>query len=180
MNGQLNDKRLKSYRSLEVCWPSLGKLCDQVRMGVYGSSLIVKPHHLHLSTFLSSCRAFYLRNAKGKLLNVSSGTNVVNIYWMFSRCQAPWEARSTHDTCYLIPMKTPWSRYLTLTVEKKLQHCQVIILQSPVINKEWTRTISWFWLSPKTRGLLLQGIFLTQGSNQGLPHCRQILYHLSH
>ena len=27
---------------------------------------------------------------------------------------------------------------------------------------------------------LLQGIFLTQGSNPGLPHCRQILYYLSH
>ena len=27
---------------------------------------------------------------------------------------------------------------------------------------------------------LLQGIFLTQGSNWGLPQCRQILYHLSH
>ena len=27
---------------------------------------------------------------------------------------------------------------------------------------------------------LLQWIFLTQGSNPGLPHCRQILYHLSH
>ena len=27
---------------------------------------------------------------------------------------------------------------------------------------------------------LLQGIFLTQGSNPGLPHCRQILYCLNH
>ena len=27
---------------------------------------------------------------------------------------------------------------------------------------------------------LLQGIFPTQGSNPGLPHCRPILYHLSH
>ena len=27
---------------------------------------------------------------------------------------------------------------------------------------------------------LLQGVFPTQGSNQGLPYCRQILYHLSH
>ena len=26
---------------------------------------------------------------------------------------------------------------------------------------------------------LLQGIFLTQGSNPGLPHCRQNFYHLS-
>ena len=25
-----------------------------------------------------------------------------------------------------------------------------------------------------------RGIFLTQGSNPGLPNCRQILYHLSH
>ena len=27
---------------------------------------------------------------------------------------------------------------------------------------------------------LLKGIFQTQGSNAGLPHCRQLLYHLSH
>ena len=27
---------------------------------------------------------------------------------------------------------------------------------------------------------LLQGIFPTQGSNSGLPHCRQILYQMSH
>ena len=27
---------------------------------------------------------------------------------------------------------------------------------------------------------LLQGIFPTQGSNTGFPHCRQILYQLSH
>ena len=27
---------------------------------------------------------------------------------------------------------------------------------------------------------LLQGIFMTQGLKPGLPHCRQILYHLSH
>ena len=41
------------------------------------------------------------------------------------------------------------------------------------------------WASPgKNTGVgchdLLQGIFLTQGSNPGLPHCRQFLYHLSH
>ena len=36
----------------------------------------------------------------------------------------------------------------------------------------------------KTTGVvchsLLQGIFPTQGSNLGLLHCRQILYHLTH
>ena len=41
------------------------------------------------------------------------------------------------------------------------------------------------WNSPgKNTGVgchfLLQGLFLTQGSNLGLWHCRQILYHLNH
>ena len=41
------------------------------------------------------------------------------------------------------------------------------------------------WASPgKNTGVgchsLLQGIFPAQGSNSGLPHCRGILYHLSH
>ena len=41
------------------------------------------------------------------------------------------------------------------------------------------------WKSPgQNTGMgslsLLQGIFPTQGSNQGLPHCRQIPYQLSH
>ena len=41
------------------------------------------------------------------------------------------------------------------------------------------------WNSPgQTTGVgslsLLQGIFPAQGSNPGLPHCRQILYQLSH
>ena len=30
------------------------------------------------------------------------------------------------------------------------------------------------------RHSLLQGIFSTQGWNPGLPHCRQVLYHLNH
>ena len=43
----------------------------------------------------------------------------------------------------------------------------------------------WSWNSPgKNTGVgihsLLQGIFLTQGSNPGFPHCGQILCHLSH
>ena len=41
------------------------------------------------------------------------------------------------------------------------------------------------WESPgKNPGVgchaLLQGVFPSQGSNLGLLHCRQILYHLSH
>ena len=49
----------------------------------------------------------------------------------------------------------------------------------------WTVACQAPWDSPgKNSGMgchsLLQGIFPTQGSNQGLLHCKQILYHLSH
>ena len=44
---------------------------------------------------------------------------------------------------------------------------------------------SWPWDSPgRNTGVgchvLFQGIFPTQGSNPGLPHCSRILYHLNH
>ena len=38
---------------------------------------------------------------------------------------------------------------------------------------------SFVWNSPGTN-TILHGISPTQGSNPGLPHCRQILYHLSY
>ena len=47
-----------------------------------------------------------------------------------------------------------------------------------------TRILEWYskWCSKGTEGncSLLQGIFPTQGSNPGLPHCRWILCCLSH
>ena len=49
----------------------------------------------------------------------------------------------------------------------------------------WPARLPCPWISPgKNTGvgchLLLQGIFLAQGSNPGNLYCRQILYHLSH
>ena len=41
----------------------------------------------------------------------------------------------------------------------------------PFLNPAWTSGSSWF--------MYFWGIFLTQGSNPGLLHCRQIIYHLS-
>ena len=57
----------------------------------------------------------------------------------------------------------------------------------PTLAAPWTlllgSSVHWI-LQGKNTGVvchsLLQGIFLTQGSNPCLPHCRQILYHLSH
>ena len=67
----------------------------------------------------------------------------------------------------------------------------------PVDSESETRSCSVVSDAPRPRGLfsrwnspgqktgvgslsLLQRIFPTQGSNPGLPHCRQILYQLSH
>ena len=49
----------------------------------------------------------------------------------------------------------------------------------------WPTRLLWPWDSPgKNTGVgchfLLQRIFPTQGSNLGLTHCRQMLYHLRH
>ena len=56
---------------------------------------------------------------------------------------------------------------------------------SLVSDSLWPHGLYSPWNSPsQNTGVgscsLLQGIFPTQGSNPGLPHCRWILYHLSH
>ena len=57
--------------------------------------------------------------------------------------------------------------------------------QSVMSTSSWTHKLYSPWNSlGQNTGVgslsLLQGIFLTPGSNPGLPHCRQILYQLSH
>ena len=51
---------------------------------------------------------------------------------------------------------------------------QPVAYQTP-LSMGFSRQECWSGLQ-----FLLQGIFPTQGSNQGLPHCRQMLSHLSH
>ena len=64
-----------------------------------------------------------------------------------------------------------WIRMRKLKV--KVAQC-VLLFVTP-----WTIQFKEFW--PGVGSLsLLQGIFPNQGSNPGLPHCRQILYQLSH
>ena len=57
--------------------------------------------------------------------------------------------------------------------------------KSVVSNSLWPHGLYNAWNSPgQNTGVgnlsLLQGIFPTQGPNPGLPHCRRILYQLSH
>ena len=65
-----------------------------------------------------------------------------------------------------------------------------LLSHSVVSDSLWPHGLQHTWLScpwnssGKNTGVgchfLLQGIFLTQGWNLGLLHCRPILYHLSH
>ena len=82
--------------------------------------------------------------------------------WGFQYLQDSWQVMAQNIIC------SPW-KWKLLSVSKSLQPHG---LYSP-------------WNSPRQNtGVgslsLLQGIFPTQGSNPGLPHCRQILYQLSH
>ena len=63
--------------------------------------------------------------------------------------------------------------------------CESVMSNSLQPHGLWPARLLCPWNSPnKSVGLgspsLLQGIFPTQGSNQGLPRGMQILYHLSH
>ena len=59
-------------------------------------------------------------------------------------------------------------------------HSSILAWRIPMDRVAWWATGSFSWDFPgKNTGLgchfLLQGIFLTQGLNPGLPHCRQIV-----
>ena len=72
-------------------------------------------------------------------------------------CSAPWQSQWES----LSPVQlfaTPW------TVA-----CQALLSMGFSRQEYWMGSHA-----------LLQGIFPTQGSNLGIPHCRQILYHLRH
>ena len=72
---------------------------------------------------------------------------------------------------------TPYTQYLFLTWKVKVAQSCLTIPNPMDIYSPWNSL-------GQTTGVgslsLLQGIFPTQGSNTGLPHCRQILYQLSH
>ena len=116
--------------------------------------------------------------------------------WPFSPSLSDRE-RAGWKQCELLfcsPTHLPWEVALPDLVGQDLLH-----LPQPVDIKSWEKRKSlscvrlfvtpWTMYSPwnspgqNTRVgslSLLQGIFSTQGLNPGLPHCKQILYQLSH
>ena len=90
---------------------------------------------------------------------------------------------------------SPWGgKELDMTEQLSL-HLSVLLFmcKSKLLSRVWLFATSWTvacqllcpWNSPGQNTAvgshsLLQEIFSTQGSNPGLPHCREILYQLSH
>ena len=114
---------------------------------------------IHKETWIVSPR-------RGAILSLLNSTR--------KKIQSPW-----HRTVSLPQMKFLQSRKVKVLVT---QLC--LILCDPTNCSPAHQAPLSMGFSGKNTGVgnycLLQGIFLTQGSNPGLLNCRQILYHLSH
>ena len=94
-------------------------------------------------------------------------------------CEILWRNPNLWNT----ESKTVLSWLLTIKVIKNMKKWSES--HSVVSDSLWPHGLYSPWNSPgQNTGMgslsLLQGIFPTQGSSPGLPHCRQILYQLSH
>ena len=116
-------------------------------------------------------------------------------------CSGPYSDLNhhAHHPIFIISVSPPFRLPICSLTSKILHRSRPVIYCSPTLVKvkvtqscptlqrhglQPTRLLC-SWDSPgKKTGVgchfLLQGILPTQGSNSGLPHCRQILYHLSH
>ena len=69
-------------------------------------------------------------------------------------------------------------------ITKVLSNLTLILFHTKAYGLYPARFLSSWDFPGKNTGMdchfLLQGIFPTQGSNLGLPHCKQTLYRLSH
>ena len=120
-----------------------------------------------------------------------------SISWIFQFPEVkfcPHQTLSPHPSSS--PHLQPWTSSHVLSDSMNLTFLRVLYKWYQTVSV-WTyyesESIScsvvsdslWPWNSPgQNTGVgslsLLQGIFPTQGSNPGLPHCRWILYQLSH
>ena len=147
---------------------------------------------------------FQITGVGSKVKEVQVDTGVRRC-WKLTRNS--WKAtdRTCGNTVYIrkrhscLQMGRPHSRVNSLGEKVYGNACPL----SPIVGKKESRKVKslshvWLFATPWTvaykaplsmgfsrqeywSGLpFLQGIFLTQGSNPGLPHCRQTLYHLSH
>ena len=110
---------------------------------------------------ISVCRPLMPSHNTYRLTWVSLTLDVVYLFTAApakrSCCSLPW-TRGISSQPPLLTFSTPWT----------------VAYQAP-LSMEFSRQGTGVGCH-----FLLQEIFATQGSNPGLPHCRQMLYHPSH
>ena len=94
-----------------------------------------------------------------------------------------WRA-ATHGVAKSWTRLSNWSDLIWCSLDR-LRYKSESESRSVLSDSLWPHVLYSPWNSPGQnarvgRLSLLQGIFPTQGSNPGLPHCRRILYQLSH
>ena len=151
------------HRSYTLGWPKnlsgfLHKMLWRNEMNILANP-IVKPD-------ISNQQTNFSPQVKVKV------TQLCPTLWDPMNCRLP--GSSVHGILQVrIPGELPSPGYLPNPgIEARLPHCRWILYH--LSHQGSLRKLVWVALSP------LQGIFLTQGWNQGLLHRRQILYQLSY
>ena len=115
--------------------------------------------------------------------------------WHWNYMRLFWKTVSQYGAKPFHPSLSRWNHLLCFCItSKKSTTCSTLSLllswcmvlgHLVVFSSATTWAVTRHGIFPgKNTGVdchaLLQGIFPTQGSNPGLPHCRQVLYHLRH
>ena len=155
----------------------------QASLSITNSRSLLKLMSIKLvmpSNHLILCHPLLLPPSIFPSIRVFSNESVLPIrwpkYWSFSFSISP-----SNEYSGLISFRMDWWDLLEVQgiLKSLLQHhgSNASVLGPARLLCPWNFPGKNTWVGVHS---LLQGIFLTQGLNLGLLHCRQILYHLSH
>jgi len=120
---------------------------------------------------------FHFKQSQGPLV---PSEEVSIIFWAMS-CELSYRYWNPHQVKKLTTWRPDCSHDIKRKKVKLLSHVRLFATPWTVAHQappslEFFQARVLEWVSHS----LLQGIFLTKGSNPGLPHCRQMHYQLSH
>ena len=151
-------------------------LCLNVHISLKCSISLLSWYHILLLSFSSNC---YPSSMVARLKKKKAILGWPKRFIQLFPLPNFWPAQCTRTQFLLIC----WTK-IVIKEGKKVKSLSCVQLfatpwtvayQAPPPSIEFSRQEYWSVLH-----FLLQGIFLTQGSNPGLLHCRQTLYHLRH
>ena len=100
------------------------------------------------------------------------GETVTDFIFLGSKVTADGDC--SHEIKRCLPLGRKWNEMKSLSCVWLFATLHCSLPGSSIHGTFQARVLEWVAI------FLLQWIFPTQGSNLGLPHCRQTLYHLSH